>query len=596
MKAATQSQKKSPRNNSKNPTSSARAYSSIVVDGAERAPSRAMLHAVGFKREDFKKSQIGVASTWSMVTPCNMHIDKLALEAEKGVNAAGGKAVVFGTITVSDGISMGTEGMKYSLVSREVIADSIETVAGCEGFDGLVTIGGCDKNMPGCLMAIARLNRPSVFVYGGTILPGCLTGTMIGNRLNKERAEQLKGKKLDVVSVFEAVGAHANNKINDRELELIEQHAIPGAGSCGGMYTANTMASAIEALGMSLPNSSAQNAISHEKMDDCRRAGAAVLHLIKRGIRPLDILTREAFENAITVVIALGGSTNAILHLLAIAHAAGVKLELDDFTRIGKHVPVLADLKPSGRFVMSELVAIGGQTPLMKMLLEADLLHGDALTVTGKTLKENLKLVKPYPKGQQIVRPVSDPIKKDSHLVILRGNLAHEGAVAKISGKEGMKFTGTARVFEAEEFAMTAILDGTVKKGDVIVIRYEGPEGGPGMREMLSPTSAVMGKGLGKDVALITDGRFSGGSHGFVVGHITPEAYRGGAIAIIRNGDKITIDAEKRVINLEIPKTEIEARLKKWKAPKRRYTRGVLAKYAKLVSSASEGAVTDKGL
>jgi len=390
-----------------------------------------MLHAVGFKKEDFKKSQIGVASTWSMVTPCNMHIDKLALETEKGVNAAGGKAVIFGTLTVSDGISMGTEGMKYSLVSREVIADSIETVAGCEGFDGLVTIGGCDKNMPGCLMAIARLNRPSVFVYGGTILPGCLTGTIIGNRLNKERAAQLKGKKLDVVSVFEAVGAHANNKISDRELELIEQHAIPGAGSCGGMYTANTMASAIEALGMSLPNSSAQNAISHAKMDDCRRAGAAVLHLIKRGIRPLDILTREAFENAITVVIALGGSTNAILHLLAIAHAAGVKLELDDFTRIGKHVPVLADLKPSGRFVMSELVAIGGQTPLMKMLLEAGLLHGDALTVTGKTLKENLKLVKPYPKGQQIVRPVSDPIKKDSHLVILRGNLASEGAVAK---------------------------------------------------------------------------------------------------------------------------------------------------------------------
>jgi len=596
MKAATQSKRKSPSKNGVKPHAETRKYSSIVLDGAERAPSRAMLYAVGFKREDFKKSQIGVASTWSMVTPCNMHIDKLALEAEKGVNAAGGKAVIFGTITVSDGISMGTEGMKYSLVSREVIADSIETVAGCEGFDGLVTIGGCDKNMPGCLMAIARLNRPSVFVYGGTILPGCLTGAIIGNRLNKERAAQVKGKKLDVVSVFEAVGAHANNRINDRELELIEQHAIPGAGSCGGMYTANTMASAIEALGMSLPNSSAQDAISHAKLDDCRRAGAAVLHLIKRGIRPLDILTREAFENAITVVIALGGSTNAVLHLLAIAHAAGVKLELDDFMRIGKHVPVLADLKPSGRFVMSELVAIGGQTPLMKTLLEAGLLHGDALTVTGKTLRENLKSVKPYPKGQQIIRPMSDPIKKDSHLVVLRGNLATGGAVAKISGKEGMKFTGTARVFEAEEFAMSAILDGTVKKGDVIVIRYEGPQGGPGMREMLSPTSAVMGKGLGKDVALITDGRFSGGSHGFVVGHITPEAYCGGAIAIIRNGDKITIDAEKRRIDLEVPKTEIAARLKKWKAPKRRYTRGVLAKYAKLVCSASEGAVTDKGL
>ena len=596
MNAGTKSKKNPTPKINKQPKTTLRAHSSIVVDGAERAPSRAMLYAVGFKRQDFKKPQVGVASTWSMVTPCNMHIDKLALEAESGVNAAGGKGVLFGTITVSDGISMGSEGMKYSLVSREVIADSIETVVGCEGFDGLVAIGGCDKNMPGCVMAMARLNRPSVFVYGGTILPGCLTGAIIGNRLNKERAAELKKKKLDVVSVFEAVGAHANNRISDRELELIEQHAIPGAGSCGGMYTANTMASAIEALGMSLPNSSAQDAISAAKKDDCRRAGAAGMNLLKRGIRPLDILTREAFENAITVVIALGGSTNAVLHLLAIAHTAGVKLELDDFMRIGKHVPVLADLKPSGRFVMSELVAIGGQTPLMKTLLEAGLLHGDALTVTGKTLKENLKSVKPYPKGQEIVRPMSNPIKKDSHLVILRGNLAPGGAVAKISGKEGMAFTGTARVFDAEELAMAAILDGTVKKGDVIVIRYEGPQGGPGMREMLSPTSAVMGKGLGKDVALITDGRFSGGSHGFVVGHITPEAYCGGLLAIVRNGDTITIDAEKRAINLVLSKTEIAARLKKWKTPGQRYKHGVLAKYAKLVSSASEGAVTDKGL
>ena len=383
-----------------------REFSALVVDGVERAASRAMLHAVGFKREDFKKSQIGIASTWGMVTPCNMHIDQLAREVECGVAGGGGKGVIFGTITISDGISMGTEGMKYSLVSREVIADSIETVMGCEGFDGLVAIGGCDKNMPGCLMAMARLNRPSVFVYGGTILPGCITGAIVGNRLKKERAEELQKRKLDIVSVFEAVGAHANSKINDRELELIEENAIPGAGSCGGMYTANTMASAIEALGMSLPNSSAQNAISPAKTDDCRRAGAAVLHLIKRGIRPLDIMTREAFENAITVVIALGGSTNAVLHLLAMAHAAGVKLALDDFTRIGKRVPVLADLKPSGRYLMSELVAIGGQTPLMKMLLEEGLLHGDALTVTGKTLTENLKPVKPYPKGQDIVRPL----------------------------------------------------------------------------------------------------------------------------------------------------------------------------------------------
>jgi dihydroxy-acid dehydratase len=590
MKAAARSTK-SNRNKS-----GVRPFSSIVVDGVERAPSRAMLHAVGFSRADLKKPQVGIASTWSMLTPCNMHIDKLALEAEKGANAAGGKGVIFGTITVSDGISMGTEGMKYSLVSRDVIADSIETVVGCEGFDGLVAIGGCDKNMPGCVIAMARLNRPSVFVYGGTILPGCITGAMVANRLNKERAAQLKGRKLDIVSVFEAVGAHANNKINDRELELIEEHAIPGAGSCGGMYTANTMASAIEALGMSLPNSAAQNAVSREKVDDCRRAGAAVLHMLKSGIRPRDIMTREAFENAITVVIALGGSTNAVLHLLAMAHSAGVKLTIDDFTRIGKRVPVLADLKPSGRYLMSELVAIGGQTPLMKMLLEERLLHGDTLTVTGRTLRENLKPVKPYPRGQQIVMPFSNPIKKDSHLVILRGNLAPEGAVAKISGKEGLSFTGTARVFEAEETALTAILEGTVKKGDVIVIRYEGPRGGPGMREMLSPTSAVMGKGLGKDVALITDGRFSGGSHGFVVGHITPEAYCGGALAVVRNGDRITIDARRRRIDLHLSKAEIASRLRKWKQPKPRYTRGVLAKYAALVRSASEGAVTDLGL
>lgn len=552
-----------------------------------------MLHAVGFKREDFKKPQIGVASTWSMVTPCNMHIDKLALEAEQGVNGAGGKGVIFGTITISDGISMGTEGMKYSLVSREVIADSIETVMGCQGFDGLVAIGGCDKNMPGCMMAIARLNRPSVFVYGGTILPGCINGILAGNRLKKEKAQALKEKKLDIVSVFEAVGAHANGQISDEELALIEEHAIPGAGSCGGMYTANTMASAIEALGMSLLNSSAQDAVSPAKLADCRNAGAAVLNLIKRGIRPLDIMTREAFENAITVVTALGGSTNAVLHLLAMAHSANVKLEIEDFARIGRKVPVLADLKPSGKYLMSELNAIGGQTPLMKMLLEEGLLNGDCLTVTGKTLKENLKTVKHYAKSQTIVRPFSDPIKKEGHLVILRGNLAPEGAVAKISGKEGLSFTGKARVFDAEEEALKAILDGTIKKGDVIVIRYEGPKGAPGMREMLSPTSAVMGKGLGKEVALITDGRFSGGSHGFVVGHITPEACSGGPLAIVRNGDLITIDAEKRSITLGISAKEIKTRLAKWRAPKPRYTRGVLSKYALTVSSASLGAVTD---
>jgi len=577
----------------KHPNTLHRNWSSEVVDGAERAASRAMLHAVGFAREDFKKSQIGIASTWSNVTPCNMHIDQLARQSEAGVNAAGGKGVIFGTITVSDGISMGTEGMKYSLVSREVIADSIETVVGCEGFDGLVAIGGCDKNMPGCLIAMARLNRPSVFVYGGTILPGCITGVLAERRLNKERAAVHADKPLDIVSCFEAVGKHAAGVVDDRELALIEEFSIPGAGSCGGMYTANTMASAIEALGMSLPNSAAQNAVSKDKAADARQAGVAVVELIKRGIRPSDILSKESFENAIAIVIALGGSTNAVLHLIAMAHSAHIKIDLTDFTRLGKKTPVLADLKPSGRFLMSELVAIGGQTPLMKMMLEEGLLHGDCLTVTGKTLKENLKRVKNYPKGQEVIRPLSNPIKKDSHLVILYGNLASEGSVAKISGKEGLTFSGKAIVFENEQDALKAILDGTVKKGHVIVVRHEGPVGGPGMREMLSPTSAVMGKGLGKDVALITDGRFSGGSHGFVVGHITPEAALGGTLAVVKNGDPITIDAVKQKLNLDIPEAEITKRLAKWKAPAPKYTRGVLAKFARVAASASKGAVTD---
>ncbi|MCZ7591540.1 MAG: dihydroxy-acid dehydratase [Kiritimatiellae bacterium] len=556
-----------------------RVHSSMMVDGAERAASRAMLHAVGFTDKDFKKPQIGIASTWSMVTPCNMHINKLAHFAAEGADAAGGKAVEFGTITISDGISNGTDGMRYSLASREVIADSIETVMGCEGFDGLVAIGGCDKNMPGCLMAMARLNRPSVFVYGGTIMPGVH-----------------RGKKVDIVSVFEAVGAHARGDISDKELKEIEASAIPGPGSCGGMYTANTMASAIEALGMSLPNSSAQAAISAAKREDCRASGRAVLNLIKRGILPLDIMTREAFENAITLVTALGGSTNAVLHLLAMAHAANVKLSLDDFTRIGAHTPVLADLRPSGKYMMAELVRIGGTVPLMKMLIEEGLMRGDCLTVTGKTLWENVRDAKPYPKKQDIIRPFSNPVKKDGHLVILYGNLAPKGAVAKISGQEGLKFSGRAICFDSEETALKAILDGTVKKGHVIIIRYEGPRGGPGMREMLSPTSAVMGKGLGQDVALITDGRFSGGSHGFVVGHITPEAYLGGTLAVVKNGDPITIDAVKRKISLDIKATEIRARLKKWKRPAPKFTRGVLAKYASQVATASEGAVTDAHL
>ncbi len=553
-----------------------RPFSSLVVDGMERAPSRAMLHAVGFKNEDFKKPQIGIASTWSMVTPCNMHINKLADSAAAGVDNANGKAVIFNTITISDGISMGTEGMKYSLVSREVIADSIETVVGCQGFDGIVAIGGCDKNMPGCMIGISRLNRPAIFVYGGTIMPGCH-----------------KDKKLDVVSVFEAVGARANNQINDTELAEIEAKAIPGAGSCGGMYTANTMASAIEALGMSLPNSSAQAAISNDKRLDCERAGAAVLELIKNNIKPSDIMTKAAFENAITIVIALGGSTNAVLHILAMANAGNVDITLDDFTRIGQRVPLLADLKPSGRYLMTELIEIGGIQPLMKILLDKGLLHGDCLTVTGKTLAENLADVKPYPEDQDVIHSLDNPIKKDSHLVVLYGNLAPGGSVAKITGKEGLRFVGTAKVFDAEEQALHSILNGDIVKGDVIVIRYEGPKGGPGMREMLSPTSAIMGKGLGKEVALITDGRFSGGTWGMVVGHVAPEAYEGGPIALVKEGDSITIDAHKRLIQVNIGARELAQRRKKWKQPKPRYTRGLLAKYMKLVSSASSGAVTD---
>ena len=556
-----------------------RAYSSNVTESVERAPARAMLHAVGFSRQDFKKNMVGVASTWSMVTPCNMHIDRLAKEVAAAIDGAGGKAVEFNTITISDGISMGTEGMKYSLVSREVIADSIETVAGCAWFDGLVTIGGCDKNMPGCLMAMARLNRPAIFVYGGTIQPGIH-----------------KGEDVDVISVFEAVGRHANGDMSDRELRQIETRAIPGAGACGGMYTANTMASAVEALGMSLPNSSAQAAISPEKLQNCRESGVALLNLIKEGIRPRHIMTKKAFENAITVVNALGGSTNAVLHLLAMAHSAEVRLNIDDFTRVGKRVPVLADLKPSGKYLMQRLIDIGGLTPLIKMLLDKGLLNGDCLTVTGKTLEENLRDVKPYPKGQDIIRPFDKPIKKSGHIVVLYGNLAPGGAVAKITGKEGTRFSGKARVFASEEAALKKILDGSIKKGHVIVIRYEGPKGGPGMREMLAPTSAVMGRGLGEDVALITDGRFSGGSHGFVVGHITPEAQLGGPIALIKNGDTILIDSEKRTLTLDVSEAEMASRSAKWKEPKPRYTRGVLAKYASQVNSASEGAVTDAAL
>ena len=549
-----------------------RRYSRVVVDGDEQAPSRAMLRAVGFTDDDFRLPQIGIASTWAMTTPCNMHINDLAAEAAQGADEAGGKAVIFNTITISDGISMGTPGMRYSLVSREIIADSIEAVTGGEGFDGLVAIGGCDKNMPGCVMAMARLNRPAVFVYGGTIKPGA--------------------RRRDIVSVFEAVGARSSGKISEEEFLEVERTSIPGPGACGGMYTANTMASAIEALGMSLANSSAQEAVSEAKVIDCHRAGAAVLNLIEKDIKPLDIMTPGAFENAISVVIALGGSTNAVLHLLAMAREAGVALSLDDFTRIGAKVPLLADLKPSGKYLMSELIEIGGIQPLMKRLLDHGLLHGDCMTVTGKTLAENLAGVGDYPEGQDVIRSFDDPIKADSHLAILYGNLAPDGAVAKITGKEGLRFEGTAKVFHSEEEALQAILDGKIVAGNVVVIRYEGPKGGPGMREMLSPTGAIMGKGLGADVALITDGRFSGGSHGFVVGHVSPEAAVGGPIALIEDGDSIVIDAGNKQLNVDVSEDELARRRSNWQRPASPVKTGALAKYRATVSSASEGAVT----
>ncbi len=549
-----------------------RRYSRVIVDGIEQAPSRAMLRAVGFTEKDFSRPQIGIASTWSMVTPCNMHIDQLARQAAAGADAAGGKGVIFNTITVSDGISMGTPGMRYSLVSREIIADSIEAVVAAQGFDGLVSIGGCDKNMPGCVMAMGRLNRPSVFVYGGTIKPGA--------------------KRRDIISVFEAVGALSSGAIDEATLLEVEQTAIPGPGACGGMYTANTMASAIEAMGLSLANSSAQEAVSQNKLDDCQRAGEAVLNLIEKDIKPRDILTREAFENAITVVIALGGSTNAVLHLLAIAKDAGVDLTLDDFGRIGATVPVLADVKPSGRYLMSELIDIGGIQPLMKRLLDQGLLHGGCITVTGRTVAENLADVADYPDGQDIVRDFDNPIKAESHLVIMYGDVAPDGAVAKITGKEGLRFEGCARVFHSEELALQAILNDEIKAGDVIVIRYEGPKGGPGMREMLSPTVAIMGKGLGADVALLTDGRFSGGSHGFVVGHVSPEAAVGGPIALIEDGDVITIDAEECRIDISVDDEELARRRSNWVRPRSGVTTGALAKYRAEVSSASQGAVT----
>jgi dihydroxy-acid dehydratase len=551
--------------------------SARITQGANRSPNRAMLRAVGFKDADFKKPIIGVCSTYSDITPCNMHIHGLAERSRGGADGAGGVGLVFGAPTVSDGISMGTEGMKFSLVSREVIADSVEVVSQAQAFDGLVTIGGCDKNMPGCLIGMARVNIPGVFVYGGTILPG-----------------KLRGKDLDIVSIFEAVGQHAAGKLTDKELKEVECNACPGEGSCGGMYTANTMASAIEALGMSLPGSSSQPAATAEKSGDAKRAGEAAVRLVKQGITPKMIMTRKAFENAIRVVLVLGGSTNAVLHLLAMADACGVKLSLDDFQKFSDKTPWLVDLKPSGRFVMADLWKIGGLEPIMKMMLDAGMLHGDCLTVTGKTVRQNLAAVKPFKQHQDIVRSLKNPLKQTGHLRVLYGSLAPEGAVAKISGNEGLEFTGKARCYDGEELALAAILSGKVKKGDVLIVRYEGPKGGPGMREMLSPTSAIMGKGLGKDVALITDGRFSGGSHGLVVGHVTPEAAVGGPIGLVKDGDKITLDAVKNTLTLHVPAAVLAKRKKAWKPRASKYPKGVLAKYAKLVTSASFGAVTDK--
>ena len=550
-----------------------RKFSKNLVDAPHQAASRSMLRGVGFETADFSKPLVGIASTWSKVTPCNMHINELADLVEKSIGASDCKGVLFNTITVSDGISMGTQGMKYSLVSREVIADSIETVVGCLGYDGVIAIGGCDKNMPGALIGLARLNRPSIFIYGGSIQPSPIN--------------------TDYVTVCEKVGEYAKGSISEEDLIAVEKISVKGPGSCGGMYTANTMASSIEALGMSLPGSSSQDAVSTDKKQDCQNAGAAIKNLLDLDIKPSDIMTKKAFENSIAVVIALGGSTNAVLHLLAMAHSIGIDLDLDDFTRIGKATPVLADIKPFGVHFMSELNAIGGIAPMMKMMLKEGLLHGDCLTVTGKTLAENLQEISPYPDNQKIILPLSKPVKDSSHLRILYGNLAPEGAVAKITGKEGTLFTGNAKVFNSEEEGMAAILEKKIVEGDVVVIRFEGPQGGPGMREMLKPTSAIMGQGLGDKVAFITDGRFSGGTHGFVVGHISPEAEMGGPIALIQDGDEITIDANTDILSLNISDDEMKKRLKNWKNPNSSPKSGVLAKYKKTVQSASKGAITD---
>ena len=552
-------------------------YSARITQPRSQGASQAMLYGTGMTEADMNKPQVGIASVWYEGNTCNMHLLELAEAVKAGVSESDLVGMRFNTIGVSDGISMGTEGMSYSLQSRDLIADSIETVMGGQWYDGLVTLPGCDKNMPGCVMAMARVNRPALMVYGGTIQPGCL-----------------RDRKLDIVSAFQSYGQYLAESISDEERQEIVQKSCPGAGACGGMYTANTMASAIEAMGLSLPYSASIPATDPDKLDECHRAGAAIRHLLEQDIKPCDIITRQSLENAMAVVMALGGSTNAVLHLVAIARSAGVDLTIDDFQATSDRVPLLADLKPSGRFVMADLHGVGGTPAVLKFLLDEGLVEGDCLTVTGKTLAENVADLPELSEGQEIVRSTSEPIKSTGHLQILRGNLAPEGAVAKITGKEGLVFSGTARVFDAEEEMLAALEQKQIGKGDVVIIRYEGPKGGPGMPEMLTPTSAIMGAGLGDDVALMTDGRFSGGSHGFIVGHITPEAQEGGPVALVENGDRVTIDAESRRIDMEVSDEELARRREAWTAPALKKTRGTLGRYIRTVKSASLGCVTDE--
>ena len=551
-------------------------YSHRVTQDPTQPAAQAMLHAIGMTDEDFEKPLIGVASTGYEGNPCNMHLNDLSVHVKNGIAPHQMLGLIFNTIGVSDGISMGTPGMRFSLPSRDVIADSVETVVQAMSYDGVVTVVGCDKNMPGALMAMLRLNRPGILVYGGTIASGCV-----------------KDKELDVVSAFEAWGEKVAGKIDENEYKKVIKNACPGAGACGGMYTANTMASAIEALGMSLPYSSSNPAVSKEKIEDCKAVGAAMKHLIENDLKPLNIVTKKSLENALRLIAVLGGSTNAVLHFLAIAHAANIDLTIDDFQKISDTTPFLADLKPSGKYLMKDLHAIGGVPAVLKFMLENEMLHGDCMTISGKTMGENLASLDPLQEGQDLIRPLDNPIKPTGHIRILKGNLASEGSVAKITGKEGLKFVGPARVFEGEYDANDGIGAGKVKKGDVVVIRYEGPKGGPGMPEMLKPTAAIIGAGLGKEVALITDGRFSGGTHGFVVGHIVPEAQEGGVIGLLQDGDTITIDAETNTLSVDLSDQEIEKRKNNWVQPPYKFSRGILYKYIKSVSTASEGCVTD---